>query len=103
METPATAPSLSPAHHSSWHSPATYLFGGLAALLVLTFLAIFIMSFTYLKLIDYLEKRRNGGVPGSESGALELAQPVLEEKYLVIVAGEDKPTFLATPMSSKAS
>lgn len=103
METPTTAPSFSPAHHSSWHSPATYLFGGLAALLGVTLLAIFILSCTYLKFIDYLENRRNGGGHGSASGALKLTQPVLEEKYLVIMAGEDKPTFLATPISSRAS
>ncbi|KAL2534794.1 Protein GLUTAMINE DUMPER 3 [Abeliophyllum distichum] len=117
MEGPATAPSSSPAQHSSWHSPVTYLFGGLAALLGLIFLAIFILSCTYLKLSDYLENRRqnersdleaaageaDGGSGGSESGCLKLAQPVLEEKYLVIMAGQQKPTFLATPVSSRAS
>ncbi|CAI9779655.1 unnamed protein product [Fraxinus pennsylvanica] len=103
METPATAPSISPVDHSSWHSPETYLFGGLGALLGLILLVIFILSCTYLKFIDYLENRRNCGGRGSASGALELAQPVLEEKYLVIMAGEDKPTFLATPISSRAS
>ncbi|KAL2464327.1 Protein GLUTAMINE DUMPER 3 [Forsythia ovata] len=114
MEGPATAPSSSPAQHSSWHTRVTYLFGGLAALLGLIFLAIFILSCTYLKLVDYLENRRenersdleaaaseaNGG---SESGGLKLARPVLEDKYLVIMAGQQKPTFLATPISSRVS
>ncbi|CAA2989788.1 Hypothetical predicted protein [Olea europaea subsp. europaea] len=66
------------------------------------FLAIFITSCTYLKLIDSLENRRNRGGPSSESGALELAQPAVEY-YLVIMAGNDRPTFLATPMSSRES
>lgn len=117
MEAPRTAPSFSTTQHSSWHSPVGYLFGGLAAFLGLTFLAIFILSCTYLKFIDYLENRRrnvrsdleaavgeaNGGSGGSASGGLKLAQPVIEEKYLVIMAGQEKPTFLATPLSSRAS
>ncbi|KAL0428245.1 UNVERIFIED_CONTAM: hypothetical protein Slati_2999300 [Sesamum latifolium] len=33
----------------------------------------------------------------------KIAPPVLEEKYLVIMAGQQNPTFLATPASSRAS
>nr|GEY64213.1 protein glutamine dumper 2-like [Tanacetum cinerariifolium] len=33
----------------------------------------------------------------------KLESPVMEEKYLVIMAGQANPTFLATPVSSRAS
>ncbi|KAF9592379.1 hypothetical protein IFM89_014549 [Coptis chinensis] len=63
--------------HSPWHSPILYLFGGLAAIYV-----------------------------GShnEERDLEKAQdsikacPVFEEKIVVIMAGDDNPTYLATPV-----
>lgn len=41
---------------------------------------------------------------GDESQAdLKKAAPIFEEKFLVIMAGHEKPTCLATPMSSRAS
>ncbi|KAL8521727.1 hypothetical protein ACS0TY_012028 [Phlomoides rotata] len=91
---------------SPWHSPVPYLFGGLAAMLGLIAFALLILACSYWKL--------SGGEEGSEgdveSGAAEKGEsssdskalPVFEEKFLVIMAGDVKPTFLATPMTSKS-
>jgi hypothetical protein len=110
----AVAPAVagSAAAHSAWHSPVPYLFGGLAAMLGLIALALLILACSYWKLSGYLEggAAGRGGEDGSNAGAVGgtkpaagLPPPVWEEKILVIMAGDAKPTYLATPMSSRAS
>ncbi|CAA2945585.1 GLUTAMINE DUMPER 2-like [Olea europaea subsp. europaea] len=109
-----TASYSSLAQRSPWHSPVPYLFGGLAAMLGLIAFALLILACSYWKLSGYLENQGeterdleagevNGSGDGSADGSLKAAPPILEEKYLVIMAGQEKPTFLATPMSSKVS
>ncbi|PON47530.1 hypothetical protein PanWU01x14_243850 [Parasponia andersonii] len=96
---------------SPWHSPVPYLFGGLAAMLGLIAFALLILACSYWKLSGYLDGSEGGGATGDdrdlEAGAGDGTQkppaPVYEEKILVIMAGEAKPTFLATPMSSRSS
>ncbi|XP_059637168.1 protein GLUTAMINE DUMPER 3-like [Cornus florida] len=104
------SPVPTPVQHSAWHSPVPYLFGGLAAMLGLIAFALLILACSYWKLSGYLE---NGNGDGSADPDLETGetnsdekvkpQPVWEEKILVIMAGQAKPTFLATPISSRAS
>lgn len=94
--------------HSPWHSPVPYLFGGLAGMLGLIAFALLILACSYWKLSGYLDGgRRDGGSPGEgdiEAGTGEGgSNPVFEEKILVIMAGEKKPTFLATPVCSRSS
>ncbi|XP_052164424.1 protein GLUTAMINE DUMPER 3-like [Oryza glaberrima] len=100
------------AAHSAWHSPVPYLFGGLAAMLGLIAFALLILACSYWKLSGYLEGgaggrggNDDGGAPadGVKPAASELPPPIWEEKILVIMAGDVKPTYLATPMSSRAS
>ncbi|XP_052181608.1 protein GLUTAMINE DUMPER 3-like [Diospyros lotus] len=100
----------SPAQSSPWHSPVPYLFGGLAAMLGLIAFALLILACSYWKLSGYIDAdddddndRRSGerdlelGHPSSGD------KPKFEEKVLVIMAGEEKPTFLATRISSVTS
>ncbi|KAG8087499.1 hypothetical protein GUJ93_ZPchr0010g9814 [Zizania palustris] len=97
------------AAHSAWHSPVPYLFGGLAAMLGLIAFALLILACSYWKLSGYLEGGAGRGdddgsaVDGSKPAASDLPPPIWEEKILVIMAGDVKPTYLATPMSSRAS
>ncbi|KAF8769408.1 hypothetical protein HU200_006436 [Digitaria exilis] len=98
------------AAHSAWHSPVPYLFGGLAAMLGLIAFALLILACSYWKLSGYLEGGAGRGGDGDGSGtdgtkpaASDLPPPIWEEKILVIMAGDVKPTYLATPMSSRAS
>ncbi|XVF88042.1 hypothetical protein PTKIN_Ptkin19aG0017500 [Pterospermum kingtungense] len=87
---------------SPWHSPVPYLFGGLAAMLGLIAFALLILACSYWKLsggqgeTDLEAGEGKGDDNQKESGGV----PVMEQKYLVIMAGEVKPTFLATPISS---
>nr|KAJ0193329.1 hypothetical protein LSAT_V11C800415620 [Lactuca sativa] len=93
------------AQQSPWHSPVPYLFGGLAAMLTLISFALMILACSYAK---YARDEENAGDGERDLEAgddkpdndKELSS-VFEEKYLVIMAGESKPTFLATPISSR--
>lgn len=69
--------------------------------------ALLILACSYWKLSGHFENQGDGDrdieAGEAEGGEANAAAPVLEEKYLVIMAGQEKPTFLATPMSSRAS
>ncbi|KAJ8471649.1 hypothetical protein OPV22_025992 [Ensete ventricosum] len=87
--------------HSGWRSPVPYLFGGLAAMMGLIAFALLLLACSYWKLSGYLD---GGDEPGAKTGE-EVAMPVAcyEEKFVVIMAGDEKPTYLATPVSSRPS
>ncbi|XP_047972888.1 protein GLUTAMINE DUMPER 5-like [Salvia hispanica] len=87
---------------SPWHSPVPYLFGGLAAMLGLIAFALLILACSYWKL-STAEEARDGDVESAkgDAAAAEKALPVFEEKFLVIMAGDAKPTYLATPVCSR--
>ncbi|MQL96518.1 hypothetical protein Taro_029190 [Colocasia esculenta] len=104
-----------PHERSPWHTPVPYLFGGLAAILGLIAFALLLLACSYWKLSGYLESgngvRGDGdagdleggeGKPGN-AGGCKLPPLPPEQRIVVIMAGDDKPTFLATPMSSRAS
>ena len=107
----AKTPSGVTTPHSPWHSPVPYLFGGLAAMLGLIAFALLILACSYWKLSGYLENDEGGqGERDLEAGEGKGDEtkkaggaPVMEQKFLVIMAGEVKPTFLATPISSSRS
>ena len=104
--TAAAAPAVSgQQQHSPWHSPVPYLFGGLAAMLGLIAFALLILACSYWKLSGYLEGEDSEAEAGHGAGTGEAVKPPMafEEKILVIMAGDVKPTYLATPMSSRAS
>ncbi|XP_073276450.1 protein GLUTAMINE DUMPER 1-like [Primulina huaijiensis] len=90
---------------SPWHSPVPYLFGGLAAMLGLIAFALLILACSYWRLSGQVNDGEGDGAASEkgESSSEDKALHVFEEKYLVIMAGEVKPTFLATPMSSRDS
>ncbi|TKY74825.1 GLUTAMINE DUMPER 3 [Spatholobus suberectus] len=104
---PAATSSLTSPPRSTWHSPVPYLFGGLAAMLGLIAFALLILACSYWKLSGQLQSEENAerdieSVGGEKQGDSANKDPVkvYEEKILVIMAGDEKPTFLATPKSS---
>ncbi|KAJ1433528.1 hypothetical protein SESBI_06064 [Sesbania bispinosa] len=102
------APASSQQPHSPWHSPVPYLFGGLAAMLGLIAFALLILACSYWKLSGYLEgngeSERDLESGEGKTDQDQKSQRPYEEKILVIMAGQEKPTFLATPsMSSSTS
>ncbi|KAG2299654.1 hypothetical protein Bca52824_036126 [Brassica carinata] len=89
--------------HSPWHSPVPYLFGGLAAMLGLIAFALLILACSYWRLSGYLdgeEDQSRDRDPEAGDGKPEKAVKavVLPEKFLVIMAGDVNPTYLATPV-----
>ncbi|KAF7134721.1 hypothetical protein RHSIM_Rhsim08G0078900 [Rhododendron simsii] len=77
-----------------WNSPVPYLFGGLALMLGLITLALVILACSY----------KNSSSDSSSTGAEEkparpshVLQPEMEPKIVVIMAGDENPTFLARP------
>ncbi|WOL08597.1 protein GLUTAMINE DUMPER 2-like [Canna indica] len=101
----ATAMGAESGRASGWHSPVPYLFGGLAAMLGLIAFALLLLACSYWRLSGYLDGGDGGEAEmGAKTGA-EAAVPVAcyEEKVVVIMAGDEKPTYLATPIASRAS
>ncbi|KAF5802683.1 putative protein glutamine dumper [Helianthus annuus] len=91
---------------SPWHSPVPYLFGGLVAMLGLVAFALLILACSYWNISPNDEGDLESGNHNHNEPSKPVKQkesPVLEEKYLVIMAGQVNPTFLATPISSPAS
>ncbi|XP_057466620.1 protein GLUTAMINE DUMPER 2-like [Actinidia eriantha] len=108
--TPTTRATFSPPatlQRSPWHSPVPYLFGGLAAMLGLIAFALLILACSYWKLSGQFERENSNGEERErdlEAGDEDKPKDnflVFDEKILVIMAGDVKPTFLATPLSSK--
>ncbi|KAF8691259.1 hypothetical protein HU200_040383 [Digitaria exilis] len=122
----AASPSSStrppPPAHSQWQSPVPYLFGGLAAMLGLIALSLLALACSYWKLSGNLlaagettagDVERQGGGAGSRSrrgdgggkaaaaGEAGLAGDQWRDHVVVIMAGDQRPTFLATPASGR--
>ncbi|CAL0304958.1 unnamed protein product [Lupinus luteus] len=97
----ANSPTLVHEPNSSWHSPVPYLFTGLASLLGLIAFAMLIrLAYKFWKLSESLEENEEA----KEDLEAQKASPQShEEKIFVVMAGQEKPTFLATPMCSKNS
>ncbi|KAL1212598.1 Protein GLUTAMINE DUMPER 5 [Cardamine amara subsp. amara] len=81
-----------------WRTPVPYLFGGLAAMLGLIAFALLLLACSYWKLSRRTDD--GDGEKQTESGE-KVAPKVFEEKILVIMAGQNNPTYLATPVAAK--
>ncbi|XP_020202939.1 protein GLUTAMINE DUMPER 5 [Cajanus cajan] len=89
---------------SPWHSPVPYLFGGLATVMALIALALFMLACSYWRLTHQTDLENNSNIKEGDEDPQNKEQPkVYQEKILVIMAGDHKPTFLATPSSSSSS
>ncbi|MCL7026006.1 hypothetical protein MKW94_004913 [Papaver nudicaule] len=99
----AAAAAAAPIHSSSQlHSPIPYLFGGLAAMLLLIAFAVLILACSSWKLSMFLDFNcegsiRNGGDEKSKEGE-ESVRVICKEQIGVIMAGDVKPTYLAIPI-----
>ncbi|XP_010541547.1 PREDICTED: protein GLUTAMINE DUMPER 5-like [Tarenaya hassleriana] len=82
-------------------SPVPYLFGGLAAMLGLIAFALLLLACSSWKLSDRRRGRGGDGDRLRDSGD-KVSGKVYDEEILVIMAGEEKPTFLATPAAIAA-
>ncbi|KAL0906403.1 hypothetical protein M5K25_024895 [Dendrobium thyrsiflorum] len=110
----ATVEAIPPAVHSApWRSPLPYLFGGLASMLGLITFALLVLACAYWKLSGYLERVNSGEHMSETAGsgghgraadeAQEKQAMALEERFVVIMAGDERKIFLANPIRSRAS
>ncbi|KAI9118560.1 hypothetical protein K1719_010892 [Acacia pycnantha] len=107
--TVSSPPSAAQIHISPWQSPLPYLFGGFAAVFCLIMFSLLMLAFSYRR---QSAGERQGGIAQmeigigtqkqSESGVAESVH-AYEQKILVIMAGDEQPTFLATPVCAKCS
>ncbi|XP_066317960.1 protein GLUTAMINE DUMPER 4-like [Miscanthus floridulus] len=115
---PSPRPSTTATTHSAsaWQSPVPYLFGGLAAMLGLIALSLLALACSYWKLSgsflasagepdDDLERRAGAGAGGrpGDGKAAAAAWERWREHVVVIMAGDERPTFLATPASGRGA
>ena len=95
--------------HSPWQSPVPYLFGGVAAMLALIAIALLILVCSHWKLSDHSGQGNSGGHDSNtasvESGEknTEECRDDIEENVMVIMAWDERPTFLAKPAMSTTS
>ncbi|PSS35071.1 Protein GLUTAMINE DUMPER 3 like [Actinidia chinensis var. chinensis] len=88
-----------PPTNSVWklNSPTPYLFGGMALVLGLITVALLILVCSYRKqLSSNLPTDRADGEKMPEK--TQIMEADLEPKFLVIMAGDNRPSFIATPV-----
>ncbi|KAJ7974232.1 Protein GLUTAMINE DUMPER like [Quillaja saponaria] len=84
-----------------WKSPIPYLFGSLAIMITLILVALIILVCSY-------RKRASSSSSASEGDQEKPTMPMntvfdTEPKIVVIMAGDDKPTYLAKPITSSST
>ncbi|GLJ43176.1 hypothetical protein SUGI_0896350 [Cryptomeria japonica] len=75
-----------------WQSPVPYLFGGVAAMLALIAVAFLILACSYWN----QTQERNGSDDTKDEK--EIVQ--VDDKVMVIMAGEEKPTYIGKPIAA---
>ncbi|WOG93195.1 hypothetical protein DCAR_0312476 [Daucus carota subsp. sativus] len=94
----ATAPSAG-GHHVNMKSPIPYLFGGLGLMLALIAMALLILACSYRRFSN--SSAQNPSDEEKPAKPVILLPPEMEPKInLVIMAGDEKPRYLAMPVSS---
>ncbi|KAF7822329.1 Protein GLUTAMINE DUMPER 2 [Senna tora] len=77
----------------SFKSPIPYLFGGLALMLLLIAIALFVLACSHRKRQSSDDEEKSGATKTTPS--VESSEP----KILVIMAGDTNPSYLANPIS----
>ncbi|XP_038899506.1 protein GLUTAMINE DUMPER 5-like [Benincasa hispida] len=104
---PSTTPNI--AERAPWHSPLPYLFGGLAAMLSLIAFALVILACSYWNLSrrdrdrDSADLENGGAYEAKIDSEIPPEKANYDENILVIMAGNQNPTFLARPVCIKVS
>ncbi|KAJ6369770.1 hypothetical protein OIU76_028087 [Salix suchowensis] len=102
MIRPATGSSVARggAHGGFWHwnSPVAYVFVGLALMLGLITVALIILACSYYRKSLSNSSRREAELDEKPAKQVEI-QVDFEPKVVVIMAGDENPTYLAKPVS----
>ncbi|KAL4589982.1 hypothetical protein LXL04_002898 [Taraxacum kok-saghyz] len=110
VSSPAPSSPVAP-QPSPWHSPVPYLFGGFAAMLGLIAFALLVLACSYWNLSGNFENGdrdiesgdRNADSTSPTDNHTNGEGSDMQEKCFVIMAGDSKPTFLATTSSSRTT
>ncbi|KAF5748892.1 hypothetical protein HS088_TW04G00853 [Tripterygium wilfordii] len=94
-------PTSSTSTTNIWRSPIPYLFGGLGLMMLLISVALIMLACS-------LKKISNNSSTVDDEQLKSASKPVnrvidMEPKLVVIMAGDDKPTYIATPITSSSS
>jgi hypothetical protein len=81
-----------------WQSPIPYLFGGLAIMLILISVALVILVCSYKKRGSSQSSSNNSDEEMKQVMSKNIEKINSEPEVLVIMAGEDKPTYIAKPI-----
>ncbi|XP_045797909.1 protein GLUTAMINE DUMPER 6-like [Trifolium pratense] len=81
-----------------WKSPIPYLFGGLAIMLILISVALVILVCSYKKRSS--SQSSNSDEEMNKVMSKNIIEINSEPEVLVIMAGEEKPTYIAKPIIS---
>ncbi|KAM7516653.1 hypothetical protein LguiA_006236 [Lonicera macranthoides] len=92
-DTTTTSTSVARPRLCGWNSPMPFLFGALVIMLVLIALALTILACSYKK------SPSSNRSPNSE-GKSARPMPEMEPKIVVIMAGDNNPSYLAKPAST---
>ncbi|KAK7281585.1 hypothetical protein RIF29_09704 [Crotalaria pallida] len=94
------SPALAQEPHAPWHSPVPYLFSGLAAMLGLIAFAILIrLACSFCKLLGFLQGNQEEEARRDLEAQNTPPPPYIhDEKFFEVMAGEERPTFLAISM-----
>ncbi|GMJ07806.1 hypothetical protein HRI_004449800 [Hibiscus trionum] len=76
-----------------WNSPLPYLFGGIAAMLGLIAIALVILACSWKESSHGEEAEEKPAKQGVAAMQLEM-----EPKIVVIMAGDENPTYIANPI-----
>jgi len=95
--------------HQAVKSPVPYLIGGLAAVLGLVALSLLMLLCSLNRESDQHQESSNGGNHNNNSAVVErgeknfeVCREDTEAKVMVIMAGDERPTFLAKPAMCRA-
>ncbi|GLJ30555.1 hypothetical protein SUGI_0605000 [Cryptomeria japonica] len=83
--------------HSEWRWPVPFLFGGFATIVLLIAFAVLVLARSYCK--EQQQTQTGPDIIASNELA-EISVGDEEQKVVVIMAGNETPTFFANPASS---
>ncbi|KAL9226475.1 hypothetical protein vseg_002284 [Gypsophila vaccaria] len=83
-----------------WNSPIPYLFGGLALMLTLIAISLFILVCSYIH--NHRRRRSSSNQDDQETGKSSAISPDNKiafdlPRVFVVMAGDDNPTYIGTP------
>lgn len=88
-------------YSESWQSPVPYLFAGLASMVLLMTVAFLVLSCSYWKSCADSEELTIRSASAQAGEQIQEIQYIVdaEENVMVIMAGDEKPTYLGKPIS----